>query len=703
MHNNSTFGMAIIPAFLLSVSVYMISSSLLKQVNFTKKEIKGLEFIQLLSPLVNYIEDIKIYSHSYYLPHKKNDLTRETEIKNKISSLLENLHKRDHFRYFNTTEKITSIQNRLLAAMHENNYFGKIPAIFYAGLSYEIQQIASKVQNDSGLVLDYELKSYKLMSVSFNLIPYLYDEMDVLSRIYGDIMLQNVFFKDQGNLIIKILNSRIPVDTTHHSFIQIYKNFTYQDLDKEYAVPFKTFMTEVAAFNDMIINDSLQNRSVQRVEDIIEKRKEILRQGKNIQSFYYNQINILLNERLNNYYLLLFVSYIAFISGVISFVTLLIRMRKANKKIFESNFLLNAVINAIPARVYWKGLQLEYLGCNDMFAFDAGLSATSDIIGKSEKDLIPGRTRNMSAEREDKEVMNTLVPVFNKEESMENTQGDKLWLLVNKIPLVDQQNHTYGLLGTYTNITLRKKMENDLGKAYQEIKEQNEELNQYTYVVSHDLKSPLRAIHNYSDFLYEDLGSTLSGDQKLYLDGMKKAVVQSEQLVNDLLELSKIGKNNNPSVRVDLREMVKSIIETIHIPENSSVIIDEKLPVVETEVTLLRQAMQNLISNGLKFNKSEKKLVEISLAESRLPDHFLISVRDNGIGIDEKYYQQIFKVFQRLHTQKEYEGTGIGLAIVKKTLERIGGSIRIESILGQGATFFVSIPQKIKVKELVYE
>jgi len=230
-------------------------------------------------------------------------------------------------------------------------------------------------------------------------------------------------------------------------------------------------------------------------------------------------------------------------------------------------------------------------------------------------------------------------------------------------------------------------------QAERELRALNEELEQYAYVVSHDLKAPLRAIHNYADFIREDLDERLlSDDLRLYLNGLAKAVDQGEKLVEDLLALARIGRSAGKTEVVELTDLVPEVASGLAFSPEDELRIGQ-LPRVRADVTLLRQIIQNLISNGLKFNNSSPKVISV-----RWNDHGSggeLTFTDNGIGMEEQYYGQVFRLFQRLHTESEYEGTGVGLAIVKKAVEMIGASITLSSTPGQGSTFKIILPESL--------
>ncbi len=223
----------------------------------------------------------------------------------------------------------------------------------------------------------------------------------------------------------------------------------------------------------------------------------------------------------------------------------------------------------------------------------------------------------------------------------------------------------------------------------------NEELSQYAFVVSHDLKAPLRAIRNYSDFLREDLEGALDGDEKAYLAGLNRAVGQGEELVEDLLEFSRVGKSSGPTEPIAMGAFFQELIASLRLPPNVEIVMGNDWPTVDAEPILLRQVFQNIIGNAIKFNLSSHKRVEIGWLPHS-DERCELFVRDNGIGIDPRYHEQIFGVFQRLHTRDEYEGTGVGLAIVKKALSKLHGSVRVESQVGEGSTFVVALPETNK-------
>ncbi len=254
-------------------------------------------------------------------------------------------------------------------------------------------------------------------------------------------------------------------------------------------------------------------------------------------------------------------------------------------------------------------------------------------------------------------------------------------------------------------IAERQRAEEELWRANHELAHQaaelqaaNSELAQYAYVVSHDLQGPLRAIHNYADLLAADLAATISGEIALLLAGLVRAVGEAQALVEDLLEFSRLGHQRAAPESLDLGTFLRALVASLGLPPDVEVGWGQDWPTIESDPILLRQIFQNLILNAVKFNRASRKRIALGWREVA-PGLVEISVRDNGIGIERRYQTQIFRVFQRLHTHQEYEGTGIGLAIVQKAVTSLGGAVRVESAPGAGSTFFVTLPRRSDARE----
>ncbi len=235
----------------------------------------------------------------------------------------------------------------------------------------------------------------------------------------------------------------------------------------------------------------------------------------------------------------------------------------------------------------------------------------------------------------------------------------------------------------------------------------NRELEDFAYIASHDLKEPLRGIAAYCQFLEEDCRDCLDGENHRRLDAMATLCQRLERLIDNLLTYCRVGRLQNPEAEVDLNKVVAEQIETyLAGGENrpANVRVSSALPKVKGDASLIGMVVANLISNALKYNRNQRPTVEIGAAAGdeaenaeSCKDQCVFYVKDNGIGIEEKYHEDVFTLFRRLHGQKEYEGTGAGLTIARKIVESHGGRIWLDSRPGEGSTFFVSLP-RVKAK-----
>lgn len=233
----------------------------------------------------------------------------------------------------------------------------------------------------------------------------------------------------------------------------------------------------------------------------------------------------------------------------------------------------------------------------------------------------------------------------------------------------------------------------------QKLAESNSDLEQFAYVASHDLKEPLRMINSYSNILNKRYQNSIdeAGNEFLYF--ISDAAKRMDKLLDGLLEYSRVNRKNLDPKQLSLAEIVKTVTNTLQarIQETNAKIYIGSLPSVNANYTQMIQVFQNLIGNALKFNRTD--FVEVIVDSYIENGDYVFMVKDNGIGIDEENIDRIFLVFQRLHTHQEYEGTGIGLSITKKIVERYGGKIWVESTLGKGSTFFFTLPKATQFSE----
>ncbi|WP_369049430.1 ATP-binding protein [Tenacibaculum sp. UWU-22] len=224
-------------------------------------------------------------------------------------------------------------------------------------------------------------------------------------------------------------------------------------------------------------------------------------------------------------------------------------------------------------------------------------------------------------------------------------------------------------------------------KLVKDLAYQNEELSDYAHMVSHDLKSPLRSIDALTTWLKQDYQNKLDDEGKKLIDQIRGNVEKMEVLITGILEYSTIGKTELKQYDVDLNILIQNILDLLYVPENITVNIKNKLPIIKGDSYRLQQLFQNLIDNAVKYNDKPKGKVEIGALE--LKTHWQFYVKDNGKGIDESYFERIFKTFESL--EKNTTSSGIGLSIAKKIIDLYQGRIWLQSIPNKGTTFYFSI------------
>jgi PAS domain S-box-containing protein len=229
----------------------------------------------------------------------------------------------------------------------------------------------------------------------------------------------------------------------------------------------------------------------------------------------------------------------------------------------------------------------------------------------------------------------------------------------------------------------------------EDLRRSNADLEQFAYVASHDLQEPLRAIVGFTRMLARRYQGKLGDEADDYIARTVNAALRMQSLIADLLAYSRIGRDLAGSEPTDLNQVFDGVKDNLRasIEEKHAVVASDTLPVVPASASIMSQVLTNLVSNAIKYNESNPPIVHVSVAEQE--DDWLFTVEDNGIGIEPQFQDRIFVIFQRLHGRTEYSGTGIGLAICKKAVERLGGKIWLESVPGVGTKFFFTVPRKI--------
>jgi PAS domain S-box-containing protein len=283
--------------------------------------------------------------------------------------------------------------------------------------------------------------------------------------------------------------------------------------------------------------------------------------------------------------------------------------------------------------------------------------------------------------------------VLNLEFRVRRADGSYVWVEDHMIKV--RNNGDSHMAGVLINITEHKTTEEKLKQLAEKLSQSNKELEQFAYVASHDLQEPLRMVASYIQLLQRRYKGKLSGEADEFINYAVDGVIRMKTLINDLLVYSRVNTKESPLEDVDINKVVDQTRTNLHaaIEESGATINSEPLPVVKANNLQINQLFQNLISNAIKFRKPDTAPV-VNISAKHAGDEWLFTVQDNGIGIDKEFSDKIFVIFQRLHNSSEYPGTGIGLAICKRIVEKLGGHLWVESNPGEGSTFNFTIPDR---------
>jgi len=363
-------------------------------------------------------------------------------------------------------------------------------------------------------------------------------------------------------------------------------------------------------------------------------------------------------------------------------------MKIAQKAVEEERARLQKILDINPVGMFIGDKDGKCIYANEMFFRAWGIEDPSPLKLMDSNDIkgwIP------DTELEVDQNVCPVVKAINGEESsivmdIHRFDGTRGSIVLTGAPFRDSENKITGILVTIQDITSLRSTE-------RELKRSNTELQHFAYIASHDLQEPLRMVISFLSLLESKYRDDLKPQAKEYIDHAIDGGMRMRALIDDILAYSRIETAASPKELVDMNLLVEKTLGIMQnsIKESGANITKDQLPTISCDESQMLQVLQNLLSNAIKFRRNEPLKIHISVKDGK--DMWTFSVRDNGIGLNMEHAEKIFQMFQRLHTKDEYPGTGVGLAITRKIIERHGGKIRVESAEGNGATFFFTIPK----------
>jgi light-regulated signal transduction histidine kinase (bacteriophytochrome) len=313
---------------------------------------------------------------------------------------------------------------------------------------------------------------------------------------------------------------------------------------------------------------------------------------------------------------------------------------------------------------------------------EPSLQVALDSVHPEDRERVEGTIRQAIEKDEDYELSYRII-----------NQNNEVRIVKDKGVFVNLP-HTKGqyYAGIVMDITDESLKEQKLQESLKALERSNRELQDFAYVASHDLQEPLRVITSYLQLIEMSYGHLLDDEGKLFIESIIKASARMKTLINDLLVLSRLETKQRDAVPVDLNRVINVVKEdlSLKIIDSNAEIKHPELPVVYGDEGRMRRLFQNFIGNSIKFRRPDVD-PKIEIEWSDVGEKYQFKIKDNGIGIKEEYFERIFTIFQRLHTREEYEGTGIGLAICKKIVDKHDSTIRVESEYGKGSSFIFEL------------
>ena len=740
----------IAPFLLIVLSLYFIVGYIHNEIDSTKSEIDGIHDIHQLHNATLTLQKIRgltnIKLHGGDVPDR-----RLNSFKKDADAILKELISDKHSIIFKFSQTLRNAYSRM-GSIFSREGEDLSPAIHfneYSNLIDDLMHIRQKVSAESKLVLDSELYSYYLMNLMVKQVPDLTESIGQVRGTAAGIAVQGSLSKKNRRRLIEIVG-HVKHDLTEFTTA----GKIIFDISPDETIPAKVLFTRVEddvnnylVEIERILKDKQTTLSPMQLFDegtaIIDKSDLIFKE-------LSEQLNELLKKRTTRLNNILIYTVVGILLAVALTSYFIFSFYRSNRQAFNSlkkhseaqlkakeeterskdtlivlsqigfesmDYNLALITEQASQTVKSERLSVwlfnndrSEMVCHDLFIGETGLHEKGTVLCAKDFPLYFDSLRNNEIIRADDVetypctrefteiylrplgITSMLdVPVWQNGVTQgviccEHIGGKRVW--------TDEEVDFLSNMALIVAQTLEadelRRVEEERLRVIEDLNFANKELKDFAYIVSHDLKAPLRAIGSLTNWLWEDYGDKLGEEGKEQLDLLSGRVKRMDALINGILSYSRAGIINEDKSEVDLNDTLLEVIETIVPPEGISVSLSERLPRINCEKTRIFQVFQNLVSNGIKY--MDKPDGEIKIGYSEDQGNMVFSVSDNGPGIEEKYFKKIFTIFQTLNPRDDVEGTGVGLSLVKKIVEMYDGKVWIASEQGKGSTFYFSLP-----------
>lgn len=512
----------------------------------------------------------------------------------------------------------------------------------------------------------------------------LLDVLNIETGSRGYLLSKNDLFLEPFNVAIATINRDL------ESLKNLTKdNYRQQLRIKELKIAilkkilFSNHLIEVRRNNDLQTTQALMsNGQGKRLTDKVRGIITVI----NAEEFHLLKVRKDENKKSNTISEFIFLFFLLFIVVILFLISVLIKNQKAKhliaKELNKSTELFSNLFNYNPASISIKHLDDgKIINVNHSFLQLFGFNSVDEVVGKTLQELNVFENPNHTEDVSKLLSQNKIIKDYETE--IRTKQGEIKWTSAS-ILLLEVDNRAC-IFSVSNDISSRKKAEEQLLSV-------NKELEAFTYSVSHDLRAPLRAINGYAKILQEDYVDKLDPEGISSLEAIIKNSKRMGELIDDLLAFSRLGRKEIATSEINMLSLVNTVKEEELLGITNKIIFDIKeiLPANGQQV-LIKQVWVNLISNAIKYSQNQAETI-IEIGSYKKGNLIIYYVKDNGVGFDMQYYDKLFGVFQRLHSQQEFEGTGIGLAIVQKIINRHNGSVWATSKLNEGSCFYFSLP-----------